>query len=625
MKISAVYQEGTLVIQKTDDDQQVYTWSKKIEDFVLRRNENTGLTVDKENQSKVFLWEPIGDNFLVVFPRGGTVRCSYTPLNGAYLKLLDRVCEVVSMSLTKKGLSIELCSAIINRMGLQVSGGRLRIGERAYRDYAIPVIKGGANQVTRDNPKFVKKFFFPIEELTKDMEETTSRVMVEVHVDGHDIHFPIKTDLPEGEEAKYMHVPLECFYYHDHAVQLKQTGVGNVLFNCRPMEPAEKTWGFRFWESRFISGKLYAWGKKAKKKSSQKVSLFYEKFCQKAEEGTYEIFELAQKRNPKGAYFVIDKHAPDYQRIKHNPNVVKQYSPKYYRLLFRANSYISTETPVHLNNLRSNNKYFRRTLAENDFVFLQHGITYLKYQGQNSVYVVGKELSPSYIIVSSEKEKEIIHQMMLIPEEKILKTGMAIFSKIDYKHITQKSDDIAVIMLTWKPYEEDLLDFTKSSYYDNTVQIFALLQKYLPKENIIIVIHPKTGALLENTPLSSNIWRGPISEVLCKAKLLITDYSSVCYNSFYQGGGVVFYQEDLDYYEKENGKLIPKEDEYIGKRAFSLEELEEIIQNGIKDQTILLDRFRTKEHEERYQQINEFSDGKNMERICKKLEELQLI
>ena len=62
MKISAVYQEGMLVIQKTDDDQQVYTWSKKIEDFVLRRNENTGLTVDKEKQSKVFLWEPIGDN-----------------------------------------------------------------------------------------------------------------------------------------------------------------------------------------------------------------------------------------------------------------------------------------------------------------------------------------------------------------------------------------------------------------------------------------------------------------------------------------------------------------------------------------------------------------------------------
>lgn len=45
-----------------------------------------------------------------------------------------------------------------------------------------------------------------------------------------------------------------------------------------------------------------------------------------------------------------------------------------------------------------------------------------------------------------------------------------------------------------------------------------------------------------------------------KAKLLITDYSSIAYNSFYQGTGVIFYQPDLRLYERENGKLIPNDD-----------------------------------------------------------------
>ena len=180
-------------------------------------------------------------------------------------------------------------------------------------------------------------------------------------------------------------------------------------------------------------------------------------------------------------------------------------------------------------------------------------------------------------------------------------------------------------MLTWKPYEENMSDFTQSSYYKNTLAIYHILKKYLQEDKIYIVIHPKTGELLENTPLSKNIWRKTISEILTKAKLLITDYSSVCYNSFYQGGGVVFFQEDIDFYEKENGKLIPKDDEYIGKRAFSLEELEQILKDGLKDHGIMLDCFRTKEFEQRYHTINEFSDGKNMERLCDKLIELKFI
>ena len=180
-------------------------------------------------------------------------------------------------------------------------------------------------------------------------------------------------------------------------------------------------------------------------------------------------------------------------------------------------------------------------------------------------------------------------------------------------------------MLTWKPYEEQLYDFEKSSYYKNVVDIYNMLAKYMKKDNIIIIGHPKAYSLLVNTGLKNSLWNKPISKALEKTKLLITDYSSVCYNSFYQGAGVIFYQEDLEKYEAENGKLIPNNDEYIGKRAFNLKELESIIKETIENNNIKLDKVRTKEFENNYKTINEFTDGKNIDRIYEKLVELKLV
>ena len=151
---------------------------------------------------------------------------------------------------------------------------------------------------------------------------------------------------------------------------------------------------FRFWESALVSGALYHLGRFFKRRSPKKIALFYEKFCEKAEEGTWEIFQEAEQKNPGHAYFLINRDSADYERLKENPRVVPQFSARYYWLLFRASSYISTEAPTHLSVLRSNNRYFRKSIADNAFIFLQHGITYLKCQGKNSTFVYGREDAP---------------------------------------------------------------------------------------------------------------------------------------------------------------------------------------------------------------------------------------
>lgn len=624
MTVSAKLENNTLIIEKKSSHVQVESWEKNLADFVLNRPENTNLSTEKEETPAVLFWQPVGELILLVFSKGGFVRCMLATENAAYLRLTERINEAVSVSLSKKGLDIVWMGAIINVMGAEITDAQIRIGNRLAVSFALPVL---SEKISKEQQwkTCMHHFFFPLQDILQNQEEFHSRIQIAVTINGCMVLFPMKMGVLAALEEKYKYVPITSFYTDGHALQLKYSSQGNVAVICRPMQEIEYTREFRIRESAVVSGTLYRIGRFLKKHSSKKVALFYEKFSEKAEEGTYEIFLEAQKRNPKNAYFIINKHAKDYDTIKDNPNVVPQFSMRYYWLLFRASTYISTEAPTHLHVLRSNNSFFRKSIVDNDFVFLQHGITYLKCQGKNSVFVAGRESEPSYIIVDSEKEKKVVSDMLHLPPERILKTGMTIFSKIQYKHLSQSSDDIAVIMLTWKPYELCTDDFTKTSYYQNMSGIYEILHRYLPDEQIKIVIHPKTGADLQNTPLAPFVWQQPISEVLSIAKLLITDYSSVCYNSFYQGGGVVFFQEDLARYEKENGKLIPAEDEYIGKRAFSFKELETILQDGLEDGRILLEQFRTEEFERRYQSINEFSDGKNIERICDSLKKLNLL
>lgn len=624
MPFSIRIKNNTIVIEENTPSSMPEIWTKNLKDLILNRSENTTLSMPKNTPPCVLFWQPVGEHILLVFSKGGFVRCMLATKNAAYLRLIERINEAVSVSLSKKGLEIVWMGAIINIMDADISDAQIRIGNRLAVSFTLPVFSGKISK-EQQQKQCVHHFYFPLQDIMKNQNELHSRIQIAVTINGYTVLFPMKMGTVDNLEEKYKYVPITSFYLNGYALQLKYSSQGNIAIVCRPMQDIEYSRRFLFLESPIISGSLYRIGCFFKKHSSKKLALFYEKFSEKAEEGTYEIFLEAQKRNPSNAFFIINKKSKDYEQIKDNPNVVPQFSLRYYWLLFRASTYISTEAPIHLHILRSNNKFFRKSIVDNDFVFLQHGITYLKCQGKNSVFVAGRESEPSYIIVDSEKEKKVVSDMLHLPSTRILKTGMAIFSKIQYKHLSQFSDDIAVIMLTWKPYELCTDDFTMTSYYQNTLGIYKILHQYLPDEQIKIVIHPKTRADLENTPLAPFVWQQPISEVLSVAKLLITDYSSVCYNSFYQGGGVVFFQEDLAHYEKENGRLIPKDDEYIGKRAFSLEELETILQEGLENGKILLEQFRTKEFEQRYHSINEFSDGKNIERICDSLKKLKLL
>ena len=426
--------------------------------------------------------------------------------------------------------------------------------------------------------------------------------------------------------SRFYYVPVSSKVYHNWVLFVRKNVNQNYSLVVRQREPVEYSRKFRMLESMPVSWLIYHLGKAYRRIRRRKLNLYYEKDSMKAEEGTFEIFQRAMELGTSSNYFILDSRSEDWERLSGIKNVVAKYSLKYYWLLYSSDCFISTETSSHLNVHRARNKYLRKALLERPLIFLQHGVTYLKCQGPSSVFGRGKEGEPAYMIVGSEKERAAAARMLHIKMEKCIITGLPIFSTIAYEHIHEDSEDIVTIMLTWKLSEEHLLThFEDSKYYHFVREIYLMLQDLVPCERIRIVPHPKVKDMLLGTSLREMVWQGSVAEVLGTTKLLITDYSSVCYNAFYQGAAVIFFQPDLAEYEKEVGKLIPEPEEYIGYRTFNVEELQQTLRTGLQEGRVNLAYLRNQEYVRRYREINQFHDGRNIDRIVDWMKGQQII
>lgn len=562
---------------------------------------------------------------IVVFSEDGKVKFMYCTMENAYKNLLKLKYKVLKISLNKRKAKIIVLAYFINRYKIKIEEQRMYIDKTLFRKSNLKQYKGLISKIRMIKEGNIHIYKFKMKDIIKDESTINGTIRFSANIDGNEIEYKLAKKDANINNTKFYYIPIKTVYVKNFAMHIRRGAAGSLVFVKRLKEPIENTLRFKVLESKILSKIMYFLGEKIKKNRKTKINLFFEKYSEKAEEGAYDLFLLFQKYPNTKNYFIIDQKSPDYEKIKDVKGVLKKYSLKYYWAIYNATNCIANEVPLHLNILRSNNRILRKSLAEKKLIFLQHGVTYLKCHGKNSSYITGREGSLDYIVAGSEKEKDVIVDMLNMNDEQVLKTGLPIFSKIKYKHINQKSDDYVTIMLTWKPYEEHLYNFEESETYKNTIEVCKMLEKYISKDKIIIVSHPKAFELIANTDLKESLWKKPISEALNISKLLITDYSSVCYNSFYQGGGVIFYQPDIEKYEMENGKLIPTNEEYIGKRAFNIKELENIISQTIKNNKIDLNIIRTKKFEENYKTINEFSDGKNIERIYQKLLDLKII
>ncbi len=630
--------DGNTICINYKNGSETKTCSFKLGDCFLGKKLTLSLPVDESMKNRNIAmftlspeeYEQTGEFCSNGYGKTGSIRI-YTgnSLKNVYVLMLGSLSEQYhkmihfkqkneKLYFTRKELVVSFDCCIFSRWYKDVSDAKIYLSVDKNHKFQIDV------PVSEEEDKYISiKKKVSLDSVISHENDINSPVNIEIvtgdgTVTPYRIGYTDNTPMPK----KYNFCPRESKFYKGYAMYLRGTLNQKYVFMVRPKEPIENTLGFRIKESKPVSAFLYhVVGKLKSRNKGKKINLFYEKNTMKAEEGTFQLFEKCSELKTSKNYFILSDTSPQWKELSKHKNVVRKYSWKYYFLLYTANNFIATEGASHLNILRSINICLRKTLMESHFVFLQHGIIYMKNLS-GSTFAVDMEAEPDIFVVASEKEAEVVSPMMRLPLDRFLISGQPVFSTIEADHINAESPDIVTIMLTWKDWEEYMLSsFENSTYYQYVCEVYDVLKEKLPDSQIRIIPHPKIHDNLLQTDLKPHIWDGSISEALKDTKLMITDYSSICYNVFYQGAGVVFYQPDVDDYERRLGKLIPKENEYIGHRALNHEELKDILLSGIDDGKIQLDRFRNEQYEEIYRTINKYHDGKNVERIRDHLKE----
>lgn len=330
------------------------------------------------------------------------------------------------------------------------------------------------------------------------------------------------------------------------------------------------------------------------------IWLVYEKYCQMAQDNGYYFFKYCMEHLPEAEkrhiYYVIDKNAADYSVVEsYGKQVIPFLSFKHMVYLQAARVLISSDTKAHAYAWHSANSVYRNSLYKKKNVFLQHGVMAFKccHKGLRK----GSANPSSLFITSSEAEADIIEKYFEYSPSEIAITGLA---RWDVLH--DKSDPAhreILLMPTWRTWLEEVQkeDFIQSDYYRhymdflNQPQLEELLENYNITMNFYI--HPKFREYLEEFSVDSKrihlipFGSEPLNELIMRCSMMITDYSSACWDVYYQGKPVLFYLFDLELYNEVQGSYINMETEAFGDSARDgktlLDLMEYYIRNNFKE------------------------------------------
>ncbi|MDO4891353.1 MAG: CDP-glycerol glycerophosphotransferase family protein, partial [Coriobacteriaceae bacterium] len=201
-----------------------------------------------------------------------------------------------------------------------------------------------------------------------------------------------------------------------------------------------------------------------------------------------------------------------------------------------------------------------------------HGVTALKQV--ESLFGTQGANPMTYFLTTSHREQEIVTEHLGYDEAHAPVLG---FSRWDLLRNTgDVQAPVILVMPTWRPWLEELSSeaFRESRYFQAFSSLCAnpRLEALLERANATVkfFIHPKLseqlGAFAGGSPRVQFIDAGsmPLNELIMECAMLVTDYSSVCWDVLYLHKPVVFYQFDQDDYLREVGSYLDFDRELPG-------------------------------------------------------------
>lgn len=317
----------------------------------------------------------------------------------------------------------------------------------------------------------------------------------------------------------------------------------------------------------------------------------YEKFSEGAQDNGFYFFDYCYRNNKKkNFYYIIKKSSNDFENVKHMKDKVLEFmSFKYMVYMYAAKLLISSESKGHSYDVRIEKGKLRKALDKKKIVFLQHGVIALK----KIDYIFNKKKGNvvNLFVVSSEYEKGIIRSHFGYREDEILNTGLCRWDVLEDK--SDRNNREILLMPTWRSWMDGIAEekFMETDYYKSYFDLLNShrLQEMIEMHNIKLkfFIHPKFKEYIGKFSTRNkniNIYEYgevKVNDLLMKSSMLITDYSSVAWDMYYQKKPIVFYQFDIEDYNKYQGSYLNMETELFGDQVFEAKELIQTIQEYI--------------------------------------------
>lgn len=290
--------------------------------------------------------------------------------------------------------------------------------------------------------------------------------------------------------------------------------------------------------------------------------LLYEFEASAAQDNGVVLFEyLRANRKDLNVKFIVDRRSPDAAKLEmHGRNIIHKYSLRHYWSLLTAKILVSSQSRYHGYRLAPpKSDPIGRQMAKKPFVFLQHGVIALK---KISFHRSNPRVSCDLFFSSTKLEQEIICREYGYQEHEVPVVGLPRFDSLVDKSSATKE---ILIMPTWRKWLQaaNSHSFKSSDFFRNYISFLKNVELARICESkgmkIKFYLHPmisKHISCFEGLPAHIEIvsnGQEPINELMMKASMLVTDYSSVAWDFMYMNKPVAFFHFDLPMYEEVHG------------------------------------------------------------------------
>ena len=306
-----------------------------------------------------------------------------------------------------------------------------------------------------------------------------------------------------------------------------------------------------------------------KKKNNKKETWIINDSQNKAGDNGEYFFRYLMNKNDNNLdiYFTINKSSTDFDRLKKFGNILDFGSKDHLFRFINADKIISSVSDSRMINPFGNDHKYIMDLIHFEVIYLQNRM--INGDLSQSLNRINKNFS--LFVTSSKKEYNfILSSNYGYNKNNVILTGFSRYDNLKELSTTINKEKMILLIPTWRNFISGTIDLVTHEiiYSDNfkNTTFFKFYNKFINDQKLISVLrkynysgifclHPFfSKQYLDFTPNNYFIVKDDCDyqELLSRASILITDYSSIFLDFAYLKKPILYIQFDLEEYKKYN-------------------------------------------------------------------------